>query len=244
VHVQRRTWSAIGLGGIFGGIVGIALVALAAGRVIGSGILSVEVPNEPARATFLVQQSALYVLITVASAVAGAFIAVIGYAVGRLADPGEQRFRAAALSIVGAISGAILGFAVARAAIGVGGTIAEGMVSLSVFRAAMVALVTGATTGAVLAGGVERLSRPEVVGLAGAAWPSNPIAFLRDAAAAIGLPALALIGGLAIVYGLSQVLLESDHTTALITFSGVAALVLFGAAVIAALPPRRGGDDA
>jgi len=49
--------------------------------------------------------------------------------------------------------------------------------------------------------------------------------------------------GLAIVFVLSRVLLEADKTTSLIVFGGVAAVVLFGAAAIAAMPPRAKRDE-
>jgi hypothetical protein len=241
--VQRRTWSAIFLGGTLGAVFGLGVVALAAGRVVGSGIESLPILNEPARATFLVEQAALYIMILVAGAAAGALLTIIGFAVGRLGDPDDVRFPLGPLTIVGALVGAIVAFAVARAAIGVGGSISGGVISLSVFRAAMVALITGATTGVVIGGGVERLSRPQVLGFAGEAWPANPVVFMRDAMAAIGLPALGLVFGLAIVFGLSQVLLEADHTVSLITFGAVSALVLAGAAALAALPPRGGVND-
>ena len=106
----------------------------------------------------------------------------------------------------------------------------------------MVALIAGGTTGIAVAGTIERIGRTEVVGLEGAAWPSNPLAFAKDALAAMGLPTLGLVVGLGITFVLSQVLLEADKTAGLFIFGGAAALVLFGAAAIAAMPPRRGGS--
>ena len=88
---------------------------------------------------------------------------------------------------------------------------------------------------------VERLSRPETLGLGGAAVPRSLGDFVRDGAAAVGIPAAGLTVGAALVFVLSRVLLEADETTALIVFGGVAALVLFGTALIAANPPRRRG---
>jgi len=242
--VRSRTWSAILLGGTLGAISGIAVVALAAARVFGGGIQSVAVLNEPARATFVVEQAALYLLIVAGGAVGGAVLALVGYAVGRLGAPGEERFPAGPLAIIGAVIGAVLTFAAARAAIGVGGVITpEGFVSLSVFRAVMVGIIAGATTGVVMGGTVERLSRPEAIGLRGAAWPASPFSFMREAAAAMGLPALAIVLGLGVVFGFSRFLLEADHTVSLIGFGAVSALVLFGAAALASLPTRGGGED-
>jgi len=238
--LHRRTWSAILLGGALGAILGLAVVALAAGRVIGSGVGTVLIEGEPARATFMVNQGALYTLVIVASGIAGAVLAAVGFAAGKLADPEDERFALLPLAVIGALVGAVIGFAAARIAIGVGGTISAEVVSLSVFRATIVAIITGAVVGTVVGGTVERIGRPEVFGFGGSAWPSNPAAFLRDAMTAMGLPMLAMITGLAVVFVLSRVLLEADKTTSLIVFGGVAAIVLFGAAAIAAFPPRRG----
>jgi hypothetical protein len=243
--LHRRTWSAIAIGGALGAILGLAVVALAAGRVFGDGVQAIvfDETTGATRATFLVSQAGMYTLIAVAGAFGGAIIAGVGYAVGTLAGDTGERFSLTPLAIVGAFIGAVIGFASARTAIGVGGTItADGIVSLSVFRAAMVGLISGGTTGVVVAGTVERVGRTEAVGLEGPAWPSNPIAFARDALAAMGLPALAVVVGLGTVFALSQILLESDKTVALVIFGGVAALVLFGAAVIASSPGRHGGD--
>jgi len=237
--LHRRTWSAIVLGGTLGAILALAVVALSAGRLIGSGVHTVLVEGEPARATFLVNQAALYVLVIVASTIGGAVLAAVGFAAGKLAGPESDRFALVPLAIIGAIVGAVIGFAAVRTAIGVGGTITDGVISLSVFRAAMVALIAGAVTGTVVGGTVERVGRPEVLGFEGTAWPSNPAAFLRDAMTAMGLPALAIVIGLTVVFVLSRVLLEADKTTGLIVFGAVAALVLFGAAAIAARPTRR-----
>jgi len=237
--MHRRTWSAILLGGTLGAIFGLAVVALGAGRVIGSGIDTVLVDGEPARATFLVNQAALYVLVVAASSIGGAVLAAVGFAAGSLAGPESDRFALAPLVVIGALTGTVIGFAAARTAIGVGGTISDGVISLSVFRAAMVALVTGAVTGTVIAGTVERVGRPDVLGFAGTAWPSNPAAFLRDALAAMGLPTLGIVIGLATVFVLSRVLLDTDKTTALILFGAAAALILFGAAALAARQGRR-----
>jgi hypothetical protein len=55
----------------------------------------------------------------------------------------------------------------------------------------------------------------------------------------VSLPAVGLVVGAALVFGLSRVLLEADKTVALFVFGGVAAVVLFGTAFIAAHPPRR-----
>ena len=56
----------------------------------------------------------------------------------------------------------------------------------------------------------------------------------------MGMPALAILVGIGVGSGLAWLLLEASNTVGLIVFGGLAALVLFGAAFIAANPPRRG----
>jgi hypothetical protein len=130
-------------------------------------------------------------------------------------------------------------FAATRALVGLTADITGGIVTISVFRGAIVALTAGAATGLVLGGAVERLSSPAVYGFGGEAWPANPVAFLRDAAVAVGFPVLALaVGGLA-VWGLSAVLLEASKEVAIVVFGAVAALVLAVAAFVASRPPAR-----
>jgi hypothetical protein len=68
------------------------------------------------------------------------------------------------------------------------------------------------------------------------------VAFVRDALTAVGLPGLGIAIGAALVFGFSRILLESDHSVGLVLFGGVSALILAGAAALAALPPR-GRDE-
>ena len=99
--MHRRTWSAIVLGGTLGAILGLAVVALAAGRVIGSGIEAI-VFDEVAgatRATFLVGQAGIYTLIVAAGAIGGVIIAAAGYGLGTLEGPETDRFALGPLAL-------------------------------------------------------------------------------------------------------------------------------------------------
>ena len=234
--MPRRTWFAIIIGSLVGAVLGIAVLALAAARVLEGGLDAVTDASGHSTPVFQVTQGAMYLLVGVAGAVAGSILGLIGFAVGREAAPDEPRFSAAPLAIIGAGVGAAIGFAATRAGVGAGGDIAAGLVVLPVFRAAIVALVAGGITGGIVGGTVERISRTEALGIGGEAWPRSPGAFLRDAAAAMGLPAIGIALGAVIVFGLSRVLLESETEVGLIVFGGVAALILLGAAVIAGNP--------
>ena len=236
--MPRRTWFAIVIGSLVGAVLGIAILALAAARLLDGGLSTVAEASGRNTPIFEVTQGAMYLLVAVAGAAAGSVLGLIGYAVGREAAPDEARFSAGPLALIGAAVGAVIGFAATRAAVGAGGSIAGGLISLSVFRAAIVALVAGAITGAIVGGTIERISRTEALGIGGEAWPRSPAAFMRDAAAAMGLPALGIALGAVIVFGLSRVLLEAETEVGLVVFGGVAALILAGAAVIAGNPKK------
>lgn len=238
--MPRRTWFAIFIGSLVGALLGIAVLALASARVIEFGLDAATDASGRSTPVFQVTQGAMYLLVVAAGAVSGSLLGLIGYAIGREAAPDEPRFSAAPLALIGAGVGAAIGFAATRAGINAGGDITGGLVTLSVFRAGVIALIAGAITGGIVGGTVERVSRIEALGIGGEAWPRSPGAFIRDAAAAMGLPALGIALGAVIVFGLSRVLLEAETEVGLVVFGGVAALILFGAAVIAARPPSRG----
>ena len=236
--VQRRTAVSIFLGALLGAVLGVSVLALAAGRVVDGGVGVGD--SGPA---FVVGQGSLHLLVVVAGAVAGAVLGLVGFAAGREAAPDSERMSMGPMAILGAGVGAAMAFGAARAALGAAADIEAGIVTLSFFRAGIVALVAGAVTGAIVGGTAERLSRPEALGLEGVAWPSSPGAFVKDALTAVGLPGLALAVGAVLVWGFSEILLGADHTTGLILFGGVSALILAGAAALAALPLRRRGDE-
>lgn len=235
----RRTLAAATIGSALGAVLGILAAGLGTARVLDAG-LTVPVRDDGVIvASFAVGQAWLYLYTLVAGAVGGAILGMVGYAVGGHLDPGARRYRLGPIAVLGAAIGAPTAFAAARALAGLGADIVAGTVVVSTFRAGVVAAGAGAITGMLVVVAADRLSRPATIGLAGAAVPATPRQFVRDALAAVGLPAIGVgAAGLA-VFGLSRVLLESDKTTALVVFSGVAAAVLFGTAFIASRPPRR-----
>jgi hypothetical protein len=238
--IQGRTSTAALLGGLLGAVLGIGALALAAARTIDTGLTLA--PQPRGGALFEVGRPSMTLLILLAGAVGGFIIGAIGYAVGRSADPTERRYRAAPLIALGAGTGAIIAFAASRAAIGAAATsIVDNVVTISAFRASLVAVVTGAVTGLVVATTVERMARPALFQFGGEAWPAHLGAFIRDSATAILIPVVGLVAAAAIVFGLSRALLEWSHLVALVIFAGTAAAVLFGAAAIAARQPKR--DD-
>jgi hypothetical protein len=236
--VHRRTFVAMTIGAVVGAVAGLGVLALAASRVLDGG-LGATITEGSVRPDFVVSQGGLFILTIVAGTIGGAALGALGFAVARESAPDAPRIALGPLALVGAGVGLVAGFAAMRAGVGLAADITQGTVTLSVSRAAVVAICTGAVAGFVVGGGIERLSRPEIYGFGGEAWPANPVAFARDAVAAVGLPALAIVVAAALVWGLSTVLLEASHEVAMIVFGGAAALVLAAAAFIAAHPPKR-----
>ena len=235
---MRRTLIASALGGIVGTVLGLGTLTLAAASVIGAGIGVLDAPVP--EAAFLVGRGAFGVLVLVAGAAGGAVIGMLTFAVRHESDPEAPRFGMVPMTLVGAGTGAVVAFAVSRAAVGATATtIFEGTMSLSVLRATIVAIVTGAATGIIVAATVERLSHPGLLRLEGEAWPSNTAAFIRDATAAMGIPLVGIAVAAVLIFGFSRLLLDSDEIVALVLFAAAAAVVLFGAATLAANPPRR-----
>ena len=237
--MPRSTRIAIVVGALAGAAIGLGAVALSAGRVLDAGVGFVTDGSEASAPAFVVGQAGMYLFVAVAGSIGGAVLGLIGYAVGREADPTVRRFGAGPMAMVAAGIGAAFGFGVFRALAGLMADVVEGMVTLTVFRAVLVAIVAGAATGAVCSGSVERFSRLEAFGFTGEAWPATPGVFIRDAAAAVGVPILGLGVGVSAVYVFSRVLLDAEGNTAVTLFGGVAALILFGAALIAAVGARR-----
>jgi hypothetical protein len=233
--VRRETITASALGAFIGAALGIVALVFAAARTLEHGLLA-----GSSGATFVVGRGSMTIFIMLAGTGLGAAVAGVGYGVGRLGSPRERRYPAGALIGLGAFTGAIAAFAASRAAIGATATsILDGTVTLTVFRAGLVAVITGAATGVVVAASVERMSRPAMFGFEGEAWPTSFGSFLREAAPAIAIP----MGGLITVgvgaFAFGQFLLGVSHLTALIAFSASAAVILFAAAAIAAREPKK-----
>lgn len=225
-------------GATSGAVVGIAVLAVIGSRVLENGVDASLLNSDTlrARAEFVVGRGGFNVLVLIAGAVGGAALGSLGSFVARAAV-GSSRNALTSLSVTGALAGATVAFAAGTAGLGAVGSIDGGVITVSVFRAILLALIVGGVVGAVVGGTAERLAHAEVLGLEGEAWPRTPMAFTREALTAVGAPFLAAVVGIALVWAMSFILLDASHTVALIVFGAVAAAVLFGAAIIAANPP-------
>lgn len=237
--MTRRFAIASGLGAVLGVVAALAVLALAASRVIETGVDAVVLDEATSRArpTFEVTQGAVYLLISIAGALAGVVFGAVGYAVGREAAPDEGKLALTPLLVVGGIAGTIVGFASSRVLLAVGARTELGALSVSVYRAIVVAIVAGAVTGAIVAGTVERMSRAELFGFEGEAWPTSPAAFLRETMTAVGLPTVGALVAATVIGGFGWLLLEVPHEVGIWLFGGVAAVILIAATIIAANPP-------
>ena len=235
----RRTFVAAASGSVVGAVLGILAMALASTRTLHGGLDVPSLDSGAIGAVFAVSQAGMYLFVIVAGTIAGAVLGMIGYAVGTQSEPAARRFRMGPVAIVGALIGGPTAFAVARAAVGMAGDIAAKTVVISVFRAAIVAAVVGAATGLLIGVAIERLARPETLGLGGVAAPQSFGQFVREAVTAVGIPVVGLGVAASLVFVVSRVLIEADKTTGLVVFGGLATLVLGGTAFIAAHPPKR-----
>ena len=236
--MNRRTLVAGALGLLVGAAMGLVAFAFAAARTIDHGLVLGQ-----SGASFVVGRGSMTIFIMLAGAAVGAVLGTLGYGVGRLADPGERRYGIGIITALAAGTGALVAFGASRAAIGASATsILDSTVTITAFRAALVAVITGAVTGLLVATSMERMARPMLYGFGGEAWPASRGEFVRDAISAIGFPVVSVGVTAAIVIGFSQFLLGVSHTTALIGFSAAAGVILFGASVIAGREPRRRSD--
>jgi hypothetical protein len=139
-----------------------------------------------------------------------------------------------------AVMAAIVLYSVMRASVGLGGSIEDGIVSISAFRLVLGAGVAGFVTGGITAGATDALARPAFLGLDNEAWPASSAAFVKESVRAMMAPMIGLGVVAALALGVSQVLLSSSHTGAVVLASVLSAAVLAGAALVAYRPWDRG----
>jgi hypothetical protein len=224
-------------GALAGALAGLGLLVFWTGRVALSSIDGVLLTGVArGRSVFAVSSGGMYLLVVLSGIVGGLAIAGITYALGREAEPDSPRFPLGYLLPAAAAASAIMAYGVLRVGLAVSGDISEGVVTISVFRMAVVAVTAGAVAGAITARAVDALARPAFLGLEGEAWPSSPGLFARETVRALGGPIVATVTVAVLAIGLSQLLLALHGAAVVVVFSVAAALVLAGAAALAYLP--------
>jgi hypothetical protein len=240
--VRQRVQSTIA-GAVAGGLLGLVLTAIYGGRMALGSVDAVTINGPVARSQFVVSSGGMYALVLLVAVVGGLAIAGVTYALGRETEPDAPRFPLAWLMPVAGITSAIMAYAVLRGGLGAVADISAGVVTVSVFRFTIIALVAGIVAGAVTARLVDAVARPALFGEANEAWPESPRAFMLEMARAVGAPTIAAVVIAAFAITFSQVLLQLHGPAAVAAFSVVAALIL-GLVSLAAYRPWDRGSSA
>jgi hypothetical protein len=215
-------------------------MAIYGGRTALGSVDAVALNGPVARSQFVVSSGGMYALVLVVALAGGLAIAGVTYALGRETEPDAPKFPLSWLLPVAAVSSAIMAYAVLRAGLGATADISAGVVTVSVFRMTVIALIAGVVSGAVTARLVDALARPATFGEANEAWPESRRAFVLEMVRAIGAPTIAAVVIAAFAVTFSQVLLQLHGTAAVAAFSIVAALILGLVSLAAYRPWERG----
>lgn len=233
-------------GTVAGAFLGLVAFAILGGRFALGAAVAVPLATGSQRAAiqFAASSGGLFLIVIVAAVLGGLVVAGITYAAAREGEPGAPKFPLRYQLPTAATVSAIATYAVVRAGIGGFGDIVMGVVTVSVFRMVLIVAVAGATAGAVTGYIVDRLARPELLGLGGVAWESHR-AVLASMTRAVGIPLVAVVGVGGFAIALSQLLLSANSTeVAVILFSVAGAVVLGGITLIAYRPwDRDGGGE-
>ncbi len=225
-------------GAIAGSILGMSAMALFGGRFgLGSAVATpAREGSVQASIDFMASTGGLYLIVVVIGVLGGLIIAGTAFAVGRESDPDSPRFPLRYLLPVAGIVSAVTAYTGIRVGLGGWGDITAGVATIPVATMVAVTGFTGAVAGAITSSIVDRLARPETLGLGGAAWPTSPGALMADTARAIGTPLMGFLiaGGFAIAF--SELLLAAEGAAAVAIFSVMGALALAGAALLAYRP--------
>ena len=223
-------------GALAGALLGVVLLALFAGRFAGesAGLTA------SGDAELVVRSGAFYLATVVAALIGGLVVATVAYGASATAEDEATRFELAHVLPFGLVAAIATGYSVMRAGLGLSADIAAGEISATVVSVAVSALVAGLIAGGVTAWVVATLAAKEIVGMEGEAAPASTAVMMRAAMQAATGPMIAIVVIAALAISLAQLLLAAEGTAAIAIFSGVGAIVLFGAAAAAYL---GGGND-
>lgn len=229
-------------GALAGLVFAVGGIVLSAGLLVDGGVqvIVTDFSREVSRPVLQVDQVHMYFYVVIGGLLGGAIIAALTAALASQADPGEPRFSTIPVTLMGAVTGASIAYVVFRTLLGIGGVIEDGVITVSAFRAFFVFGVSGAVAGAVVAVVAEWLSRAEVVGLEGEAWPEDRKSFTRETAPAMLIPLLAVSFIAVTIFVFSRALLAGNNALAVTIASVFSVGVLGIAALLAAHPPRSG----
>lgn len=232
---MKRIAALASFGALIGAVAAAMLMAFAADLFIDSSVGAVVLNPATGRARpqFVATEGSTYLFLLFASALIGGALAHMTWLIGRQTEPDTPRFGLPLTAASGILTAPIVAYSMLRTGIGAGGVINQDVITLSVFRAVVVVLATGAVTGLVTVLVADRMSRVDVLGLGGAAWPRSGAVFTREAARAVGIPLAAILLVGAVVVGVSQIFLLGPGVGAVVAASVVAAGILAVAAFTA-----------
>lgn len=213
-------------GALAGGLIAIALLVVFAGRF---AIDAVGL-SAGGDAELSVTSGALYLGAIVVALLGGAVVSAVAYGASSTGDDTATRFELAHIMPFGLVAAVAAGYSILRAGLGIAGDAEAGTVSVTAAALGLTVLVSGAVTGAVVAGIVSTLAAKSIVGLEGEAAPTSTSAMMKAATRAVTGPMLAIVVIAALAIALAQLLLAAEGVAAIAIFGGAAALVLLGAA--------------
>ena len=215
-----------------GGLLGVALLALFAGRFAVDGLTL----TSGGDAELVVTSGALYLATIVASLLGGAVVAAIAYGATADADQeGRTRFELSHIMPFALVASVAAVYSIVRAGLGFAGDTETGVVSVTLAALGLTVLLAGLVAGGLVAWVVATLAAKSVVGLEGEAAPASTAAMMKAATRAVTGPMLAIVVIAALAIAMAQLLLAAEGVAAIAIFSGAAALVLLGAAAAAYL---------
>ncbi len=228
-------------GSIAAGLLSLVAVAILGGRFgLQAAVATPVFEGSPqASIAFVASSGGMYLIVVTAGIVLGLIIAGVTYAVTRETEPDSPKFPLGWLLPIAGFTSAVAGYATFRAGLGLESDITAGVVAVPVTSLVITALISGLVAGGITTFVVDRLARPDLLGLGGAAWPSSSAELMGAMARAVGIPlvGVAIAGVFAI--GLAQLLLSAEGTLAVVLFSVAGAIVLGGAALLAYRPWDR-----
>ena len=230
-------------GAMAGAFLALVLVAFWTSRTSLTSVIGVETPDAgvASRAEFAVSSGGLYVAIVVAAVIGGLAIAAVVHATVRESTADRRVVPIGYIFPIAAVLSSVGGYAAARGALAGLADIEAGVVTISVFRFVMVALIAGAVAGGFTAGGVQAFASPGFLRIEGEAVPSSGTAMMREMGRAVGGPTMGALVVAALAIGVSLLLLELEGGVAVAAFSVIGAIVLFGAAFLAYRPWDKAG---
>ncbi|MCP5113759.1 MAG: hypothetical protein GY953_23235 [bacterium] len=213
-------------GALAGGLIGISLLALLAGRYAVDG-LGLSTGGD---AELSVTSGALYLAVIVASLIGGAVVTAIAYGSSADDDGSLTRFELTHIMPFGLVAAVAAGYSIVRAGLGIVGDTEAGVITVGLAALSLTVLISGLVTGGLVAWVVSKLAAKSVVGLEGEAAPTSTAAMMKAATRAISRPMLAIVVIAALAIALAQLLLAAEGVAAIAIFGGAATLVLLGAA--------------